>query len=263
MGKYKSVMRYCLLVSALISVSVLFFLSLTGMDRAEPKTSFKVLVFSKTSTFRHDSIPDGIAAIRKLGNEYNFAVDATEDAAVFNDDNLAQYSAVIFLHTTGDVLDDAQQAAFERYIRTGNGYVGIHAASDTEYDWPFYGELVGAYFKSHPPIQEATILVEDQKHPSTSFLPVKWIRTDEWFDFRTNPRGKVHVLASLDESTYSGGEMGEDHPITWCRTYENGRSWFTGAGHTKESYSEPLFLKHLLGGILYSAGVKKGDCQVN
>jgi len=215
----------------------------------------RILLFSKTAEYRHDSIPDAVAALTALGDGHGFAADATEDAAVFADDTLAAYRAVAFLMTTGDVLNDGQQAAFERFVRAGGGYVGVHSASDTEYDWPWYGGLVGAYFRHHPDIQPATVLVEDRAHPSTAGLPERWERTDEWYDFRANPRGQVNVLARLDETTYSGGSMGDDHPIAWWHAYDGGRAWYTGGGHTSESYREPLFLQHLLGGIAYAAGL--------
>ena len=222
------------------------------------KPSFSVLVFSKTTGFRHDSIPDGIAAIRALAAEHGFAVAETEDAGWFTDAILPQYKVVVFLSTTGDILDAAQKAAFERYIRSGGGFVGIHSASDTEYHWPWYGRLIGAWFASHPQIQHATIRIEDADHPATKGLPASWQRTDEWYNFRTNPRSAVHVLASLDESSYSGGAMGTDHPIAWCQNIDGGRSWYTAMGHTKESYAEPLFRVHLLGGIESAAGVAAG-----
>ncbi|GAB3444901.1 lectin [Actinophytocola sediminis] len=222
--------------------------------------AYKVLVFSKTAGFRHSSIPNGVQAIREIGAANNFTVDATEDAAVFTASNLAQYQAVIFLLTTGDVLDDGQQAAFESYVRAGGGYAGVHSASDTEYQWPFYGGLVGGYFHSHPAIQQATVRVEDRAHASTSHLGNDWVRTDEWYNFQTNPRSTAHVLARLDESTYSGGNMG-DHPIAWCQPYEGGRSWYTAGGHTEESYADQAFRAHLLGGIRYAAGVTKADCR--
>ncbi|MBP2325019.1 PKD repeat protein/glucose/arabinose dehydrogenase [Kibdelosporangium banguiense] len=225
--------------------------------------SFRALVFSKTAGFRHDAIPDGIAAIQKLGQEHNFTVDSTEDATAFTDANLARYQVVIFLSTTGDVLDDTQQASFERYVRAGGGYAGVHAASDTEYGWAWYGSLVGAYFKQHPAPQQATVKVEDPAHPSTQGLPTLWSRTDEWYDYQTNPRSKVHVLAELDEKSYTGGTMGSDHPITWCQDYDGGRSWYTGLGHTKESYTEPNFLHQLLGGIQTAAGVIPADCSAS
>ncbi len=214
-----------------------------------------ILVFSKTTGFRHDSIPDAIAAVRQLGDDYGFLVDGTEGGGAFTDENLSQYQAVVFLLTTGTVLDEDQKAAFERYIEAGNGYVGVHSASDTEYNWVWYGQLLGAYFSSHPNIQSADVDVVDHCHPSTWFLPDVWQRTDEWYNFQTNPRdNEVTVLATLDESTYSGGTMGADHPIMWYHEFDGGRSWYTAMGHTSESYYEPLFLECLLGGILYAMG---------
>jgi len=221
----------------------------------------KVLVFSKTAGFRHSSIPNGIAAIQQLGTENGFTVDATEDAARFNDANLAQYDAVVWLSTTGDVLNAEQQGAFERYIGNGGGYVGIHAAADTEYDWSWYGQMLGgAYFDSHPQNQNATIKVEDKAHPSTAHLPDDWQRFDEWYNYRQNPRGDVHVLATLDESTYQGGNMGADHPIAWCTEFDGGRSWYTGGGHTEASYAEDDFEKHILGGLRWAGGAADADC---
>ncbi|WP_373320144.1 ThuA domain-containing protein [Virgisporangium aurantiacum] len=234
---------------------------------AAPKAAdpFSVLVFSKTAGFRHDSIPAGIAAIQDLGAANGFSVATTEDAAAFTDDNLAQYAAVIWLSTTGDVLDLNQQAAFERYIQAGGGYVGVHAASDTEYQWPWYGELVGAYFASHPANQQVTVKVEDPAHPSTSELPAEWSRFDELYNYQTNPRGHTHVLAELDESTYApgAGAMGADHPIAWCQDYDGGRAWYTGMGHTIESYADPAFRGHLLGGIQTAAGAVDADCRAS
>jgi type 1 glutamine amidotransferase len=234
-----------------------------GHDRAiNGAPDFSVLVFSKTAGYRHDSIPDGVAAIEQLGADHNFSVVATEDDTEFTDDNLANYAVVIFLNTTGTVLDDAEKAAFMGFIERGGGFVGIHSASDTEHDWPWYGQLVGAYFESHPDIQQATVDVVDLQHPSTMDLPAEWARTDEWYNFQTNPRGSVHVLAVLDETTYDGGTMG-DHPISWCQEFDNGRSWYTAMGHTRQTYNEPLYQSHILGGIRYAAGVAAGDCQSN
>ncbi|NUR74254.1 MAG: DUF1080 domain-containing protein [Hamadaea sp.] len=224
-------------------------------------TAYDVLVFSKTAGFRHDSIAVGIQTIRDLGAANNFTVTATEDAAAFTASNLAQYEAVVFLNTTGDVLDDAQQTAFEAYIRGGGGYVGVHAAADTEYGWPFYGELVGAWFASHPAIQQATIKVEDRAHAATAGLSPTWVRTDEWYNYQTNPRSTAHVLASLDESSYTGGSMGGDHPHTWCKTVGSGRSFYTGSGHTQAAYSEAGFRALLLGGIRYAARRVNADCR--
>jgi len=222
---------------------------------------YDVLVFSKTAGFRHDAIAVGIQAIRDLGSANSFTVTATEDSSQFNATTLAQYEAVVFLNTTGDVLNSTQQTAFENYIRAGGGYVGVHSASDTEYDWSFYGELVGAYFSSHPAIQQATIRVENRAHAATAGLSPTLSRTDEWYNFRTNPRSSARVLATLDESSYSGGSMGSDHPHTWCKTYQGGRSFYTGSGHTQSSYSETGFRAVLLGGIRYAANRTKADCR--
>ncbi|MFE3249847.1 ThuA domain-containing protein [Streptomyces sp. NPDC059209] len=228
--------------------------------RAAAAPLTKVLVFSKTAGFRHSSIPAGIAAVQRLGAANGFTVTATENAGAFTAANLAQYQAVIWLSTTGDVLNAAQQTAFESYVASGGGYVGVHAASDTEYDWPWYGGLVGAYFASHPATQQATVKVEDRASVSTSHLPQRWTRTDEWYNYRANPRAAVKVLASLDETTYSGGTMG-DHPIAWCQDYRGGRSWYTGLGHTEESYADPAFTTMLLGGIQTAARAKAADCR--
>lgn len=215
---------------------------------------FAVLVFSKTAGYRHESIPAGIAAIRALGKQKHFRVDATEDASIFNDEGLAQYRVTVFLSTSGDVLNSEQEAAFERFIRRGGGFVGVHSATDTEYEWPWYGQLVGAYFKKHPPIQAATLRVVDATHVSTRHLPADWQRIDEWYNFREDPSPNVTVLLRIDESTYTGGTMGASHPMAWCHTFDGGRAWYTELGHTKDSYSEPLYLKHLLGGIEWAAG---------
>ncbi|MFE2597595.1 ThuA domain-containing protein [Streptomyces sp. NPDC059396] len=223
--------------------------------------AYKVLVFSKTAGFRHDSIPAGTQAIRDLGAANNFTVTATEDSAAFTTANLAQFKTVVFLSTTGDVLNDSQQSALQSYLDGGGGYVGVHAAADTEYGWPQYEGIVGAWFKSHPAIQQATLKTEDRTHAATSHLGTTWSRSDEWYNYRTNPRANVHVLQSLDEGSYSGGEMSGDHPITWCHPQGNGRSFYTGLGHTTESYADPAFRSLLLGGIRYAAGFAKADCR--
>lgn len=215
----------------------------------------KVLVFSKTMGFKHASIPVGMAAIQKLGVENGFEVDTTWSAELFNEDNLKHYSSIIFLSTTGNILDAKQEAAFERYIQAGGGYVGVHAATDTEYDWGWYNKLVGAYFQSHPSgTPEADFIIKDNSHISTNmFTDSVWHRIDELYNFKKmNP--DVNVLVTLDESTYQGGENGDFHPIAWYHEFDGGRVFYTGGGHTDESYSEELFLKHLLGGIQYAIG---------
>jgi type 1 glutamine amidotransferase len=213
----------------------------------------KVLIFSKTAGYHHASIAVGIPAIIKLSQENNFDVDTTTNSTKFTAANLKQYAAVVFLSTTGDVLNDEQQKAFEQYIRSGGGFVGVHAATDTEYDWPWYGDLVGAYFKSHPKQQEATLHVIDHNFIATKHLPTEWKRFDEWYNFKYIAKG-LHILITIDEKSYTGGENGDNHPMSWYHEYDGGRAFYTELGHTDESYSEPLFLKHLLGGIKYAIG---------
>ena len=221
-----------------------------------PEATHHLLVFYKTSGFYHASIPAGLQAIQKLGKENGFLVDTTNNAVNINPENLAKYHAVLFLSTTGDILNNDQQNAFEAYIRSGKGFVGVHAATDAEYNWPWYNKLIGAYFKDHPAIQPATVNVIDQEHLSTKNLPATWQRTDEWYNFKDiNP--DIIVLATLNEQTYTGGTHGNHHPIVWYHEYDGGRAFYTAGGHTTESFAEPLFLKHLLGGIQYALGVGK------
>lgn len=228
-------------------------------DQEAGKPAF--LVFSKTQTFRHDSIPAGVTMLRELAAQHNYAFDHTEDSSRFTDDELAAYGAVVFLSTTGDLLNDAEQRAFERFVENGGGFVGIHAAADAEYDWAWYRELVGALFRDHPPIQTAVVDVADPEHPSTQMLPDRWERSDEWYNYRRNPRGEVRVLLTLDETSYSGGAHDGDHPIAWCRHIEAGRSWYTGLGHTVESYRDPLFREHVLGGLRWALGLEESACE--
>jgi type 1 glutamine amidotransferase len=220
---------------------------------------FRVLVFSKTAGFRHESIPAAITAVQQLGAAHDFEVVATEDAALFTPVGLAPFDAIVFLLTTGDVLDAAQQSALEGFIRAGGGWVAVHSASDTETAWPWYAQLVGAFIQSHHAVQPGTVLALDRAHPSTSPLPERWVRTDEWYNFFTSPRGAVHVLATLDESTVTGATMGHDHPIAWCHEFDGGRAWYTAMGHTASSYEEPEFRAHLLGGIQWAAGHAPGE----
>ena len=224
----------------------------SGKEEVTVDGKKKVLVFTKTAGYRHGAIDDGKTALEKLALENNFVVEFTEDSAQFNDTKLRQFSSVVFLNTTGDVLYPSQQNAFERYIQAGGGYVGIHAASDTEAKWPWYGKLVGGYFKGHPSVQQATMKVHTQSHAATAHLSAQWQRADEWYNFRDlNP--DVNVLLSLDESTYEGGENGENHPIAWYQQFDGGRSFYTGLGHVGSSYQHPLLKAHLYGGIYWAA----------
>jgi cytochrome c len=251
-------------------------------EARDPNARFRILVFSKTAGFRHSSIDEGIAALKLLGSQNGIQVDAIEESSLFTDEVLARYDVVVWLSTTSDVLNDDQQAAFERYIRSGRGYVGIHSATDTEYLWPWYGQLTGGYFRNHPsglPGQQggrpATVLVEDGAHHSTRHLPNPWARVDEWYNFQSpvnpvvnggpaavdySPRNSgVHVLLALDESTYAEADgsdgVDDDHPISWCHRFDGGRAWYTGMGHTENSFLEANVLTHILGGLEVAAGV--------
>jgi len=225
----------------------------------------KVLVFTKTAGYKHASIKAAVPAIMKLGSENNFDVDTTEDVSKFNDNNLKQYAAIIFVSTTGQFFKDStQQDALKKYIHNGGGYVGIHAATDAEYNWGWYGKLSGGYFLGHPRknVQEAVVNVVDTKSPMTKGLPEHWRRTDEYYSYRpgSNPQD-LHILLTLDESTEDYGtqtnlKMGDMHPLAWYHEFDGGRAFYTALGHTDETYSDPLFLNHLLAGIKYAMGKK-------
>lgn len=265
--------RAALLITAMVFAAGLGVAHAGGEGRPGPER-FRALIFSKTAAFRHtECIPSATAAITRAATRRGFEVDATEHAEAFNPRRLARYNVVIFLCTTGDVLDGRQQTAFRRYIRSGGGYAGIHSASDTEYDWPWYGGLVGARFRDHPgsvneQFQRATIDVEDRRSVATRGLPRRWTREEEWYNFRANPRDRVHVLASVDEATYDprgysepGGSapMG-DHPIAWCRRYQGGRSFYTALGHRGVYWQERRLRLHVIGGIRMAAGAAPFRC---
>ena len=246
--------------SLLVNSFVCLALSLTtAFAQTTPE---RVLIFSKTVTFRHKSIPAGQQAIMKLGQENNFLVDTTENAANFTETNLKRYKAIVFLSTTGNVLDETQQVALQNYIQAGGGFVGIHAASDTEHDWPWYGQLVGAYFINHPGmyvgengkrssnVQDGEAYAVDKKNASMFGFPDRWKIKDEFYNF-SEFKSPVTVLVKLDEKTYIDGKMGDNHPMSWYHEFEKGKVFYTAFGHTDEMFSNPVFLKHLLGGIQY------------
>ena len=240
-----------------------------------------VLVYYEAAGFPHTSRDEGVTAIQELGAANDFTVTASEDSSVFTAANLAQYDAVVFLSTTGDALTDEQQEAFEDYFRAGGGYVGIHSAADTEYGWSWYGQMVGGYFRNHPPgTPTATVTINDPDEPSTEGLPASWVRVDEWYNYQSwetpsvNGGGDdynvadsgVKVLASVDESTYveeDGSDGTNDpHPIAWCSDFDGGRMWYTGLGHTEASFgTEPGNIRsHILGGLQTVTGAEPADC---
>ncbi|WP_431121032.1 ThuA domain-containing protein [Flagellimonas flava] len=222
------------------------------------KKQKEILVLSKTAGFRHESIEAGIAALKKLGLENDLKVVTTENVSYIVEDSLKNYDAVVFLNTTGDILNAAQEADFERYIQAGGGFVGIHAATDTEYDWPWYNKMVGAYFMGHPAVQSATLNIIDRTHSSTQMLDSTWVKEDEWYNFKSFNKD-VNVLIEIDESTYEGGNHGEHHPISWHHEYDGGRAFYTAMGHTDETFTDETFLNHLMGGINYAMGNRSLD----
>jgi cytochrome c len=234
-----------------------------GPQCDEDTASFasRVLLFSETAGPRSDAIPAAKAAICEAAGGAGIAVDHTEDSTAF-DAHLTDYDAVVFLHTTGDVLADAEQAVLEAYVREGGGFAAIGSAAEAELAWPFYGTLVGSRVGARSAEQPATVEVYDPANPSTQGLPSRWTVTDSWYTLPSNPRGNVHVLAGLDETSYDAGSgaMGRDHPISWCKDVDNGRSWYTGLGHSSALFANPDVRRHLVGGIRTAIGGPEIEC---
>jgi len=250
------------MIAHLLFKNIFWLMILSGCSKSKTNNSpsgtaseQKILVFAKTNGYHHESIADGLVAIQKMGKENHFGVDTTTDSLKLSDANLQQYKVIVFLSTTGKVLGAEQETALQNFIRKGGGFVGIHAAADCEYNWPWYGKLVGGYFKSHPKQQNAKLLVVNKNHISTRHLPDEWVRWDEWYNYKDlNP--DVTVLIKIDESSYTGGENNGNHPMAWYHDYEGGKAFYTEMGHTKESFAEPLYLQHVLGGIKWAMGEK-------
>lgn len=242
-------------------IFIALFLSL--FTAAQNKKKPSILVFSATKGFRHSSIQQGKLALLKMGKSMGIQVDTTEDANVFKLGNLNRYKAIVFLSTTGDVLNNTQQGVFENFIRNGGGFVGIHAATDTEYDWPWYNKLVGAQFASHPEQQEAELKILDSNFIATKGLPAQWRHFDEWYNFKNYYWEAMNILITVDEKSYTGGGNGDFHPVSWYHNYDGGRSFYTALGHTEESFSNPMFITHLRGGLIYAMNYKKGKLKVS
>ena len=240
-----------------LSAILLFFAGLVLSSCADKPE--RVLIFSKTVEFRHSSIEPGTKAVVAMLESKQIQVDTTENAAYFTEDSLKRYSAVIFLNTSGDVLTHAQQADFERYIQAGGGFVGIHAATDTEYDWPWYNGLVGAYFNGHPAIQEATLQRVAHDDSCCTHLADTWTISEEWYNFKSiHPT--IEVLMEIDEDSYEGGTHGgKAHPIVWKHAYDGGRSFYTALGHKEETYADPLFMQQVFAGVEFAIGSNSLD----
>lgn len=240
---------------------------------AEPN---RALVFSRTVGFRHkDSIPVGNAMLESQFKSLGLEVDLSEDPAVFTPENLARYRVVAFMSTTGDIMTPAlektatkeqkdeaaktavaRREAFQQWVEKGGAFVGIHAASDAgaaEKYWPWFAQMVGGLFAGHPAQQVAVLRPLVKDHPAVAHLPAEWKRKDEWYNFRNLDAGNV-VLLEIDEKTYDAGKskMGDHHPMSWCKDVGQGRMFYTALGHTKESYTEPEFIQHVLGGVKWA-----------
>jgi type 1 glutamine amidotransferase len=225
-----------------------------GDSAGEPVSTLRVQVFSRTTGFRHESIEPAQRALSRVAAERGDSLRLTEDPTELIS-GLSDTDVVVFLMTTGDVLDDGQQRAFEAYVRGGGGYVGVHSAADTEYDWPFYGELIAAWFTSHPAVMPGRVIVEAHMHPAAEFLPATWEHAEEWYDFKQNPRARAgtEIVLRVDETSYSGGQMGPDHPIAWAREIDRGRAFYTALGHPPEAWEEPLLVRHVAAAIRWAA----------
>lgn len=236
---------------------MLAFLLFQNAEAQTKATDLNILVFSKTGGFRHKSIPDGIAFLKDMGSRNHWKMTFSEDSLVFNESRLAPYDVIVFLNTTGKIFSDDGRMAIKKYFKEGKGFVGIHAASDTEKEWDWFTEMIGATFKSHPKVQTATLNVNTGlKHPAIKGWGEKEVFKDEWYNF-LKPVGKhVNVLASVDEDSYEGEKMGiKNHPICWYHIYDGSRVFYTGIGHTSEIYKEDRYFSHVEGGILWAAGI--------
>ncbi|TAD93261.1 MAG: ThuA domain-containing protein [Bacteroidetes bacterium] len=240
----------------LLAAAVTMLAATATPSAAKKPKPIDILVFSKTNGFRHASITDGIKALGFMATENGWKIAFTEDSLQFNTKNLAKYDVLVLLSPTGNVWGSAEKAALTQYVKKGGGIVGIHAATDCQSDWPWYNQMIGGTFESHPsgtPLAQLDVV--DTIHLATKHLKTNWVRKDEWYNFK-NLQPDNKVLLTIDETTYEGGKNGNYHPMSWYKIFEGGRIFYTALGHTPQSYTEPLFVAHLRGGILYAAGSK-------
>lgn len=227
---------------------------------------FKALLVTTTKGWHHESLHAGVLAIQQLGVKNFFDVTLWENPNGFNDKYLEQFQVVIFLNTTGDIFDTAQQKVMERFIKSGKGFVGIHSASDTEYDWDWYTKMVGRMFHIHPAVQTAKLKVIDAKFPGLQDFAEGKLWTDEWYDFTPEKISGLNYILAVDEATYNpkvnwgakkSDGMGAMHPIAWYHNYDGGRAFYTALGHIPVIFSDQAFLNHVYAGILWAATGKK------
>ncbi|WP_373057570.1 ThuA domain-containing protein [Zunongwangia sp. H14] len=241
--------------------------------QANAQKQFNVLLITETDGWHHESIEDGIDAVEDLAARHNFGLERQQEAQKITAERLNAFDAVIFLNTTADIFDEQEQEAFENFIEAGNGYVGVHAASDTEYDWEWYTKLVGRMFHIHPVQQTARLDILEHNFPGLEHFPEKLLWTDEWYEFGEEKTSGLNYLVAVDENSYDpevtwknrdkaengqmqdrvGKGMGDFHPISWYHEYDGGRAFYTALGHIPEIYKNQWFLDHLYGGIYYAA----------
>jgi len=245
----------------ILLISSIFFFTMAM--KLISQNDLNLLVFTKTTDYYHEATPNAVKAFYNIAKENQWGITITKEATLFRDEILNNYDVVVFLLTGGDVFNNEQKLVFQRFIEAGGGFVGVHSATTTEYDWPWFGNLVGAYFTAHPPVQSGKLIIENKNHPSTRhFAEDSLTWKDEWYSFDKNPREQVEVLMSIDESSYNiddnpwfeGADLRmDDHPIAWCREYDGGRSFQTALGHLPEHYDQQVFRKHLIGGVIWAA----------
>jgi uncharacterized protein len=250
----------------MIKPFLLLFIAQTVFIASFAQKQFKALLVTTTRGWHHEALHYGVVALQQLAQKNEFALDLFQDPKSFTDKNLEQYRVVIFLHTTGDIFDSSQQKVMERFIQGGKGFVGIHSASDTEYDWPWYTKLVGRMFYIHPAIQTAKLTVLDKTFPGLQGFTDGRLWTDEWYEFGPEKVAGLQYALGVDESTYNaktngrdkkGEGMGTFHPLAWYHNFDGGRSFYTALGHVPATFSDAAFLQHIYAGIRWAATGKK------
>jgi type 1 glutamine amidotransferase len=249
----------------LLFLGILMQLGIVCTGKAQPN-QFKALIVTTTNGWHHEALHHGVLAIKEMAKRNSFEAVLFEDPGSFTDKNLQQFQVVIFLNTTGDIFNAEQQKVMERFIQSGKGYVGIHSASDTEYEWEWYTKLVGRMFHIHPVIQTAKLQVTDSSFPGLQGFANGKLWTDEWYEFGKPLVNDLQVVLSVDESSYDpkadwgarkGVGMGKEHPVAWYHNYDGGRSFYTALGHVPAIYSDKAFLDHLYAGIYWAAMGRK------
>lgn len=247
--------------SLLVWATILMHFSIFAQSK-----QFKALLVTTTRGFHHESIHTGVQALQELGQKHFFEVTLLQSQQEINDRFLERFHVIIFLNTTGNIFDTVQQAAMERFIRSGKGFVGIHSASDTEYEWEWYTKLVGRMFVTHPRVQTAKVFSLDNSFPGLQGFTNNILWTDEWYEFTPEKISGLNYLLGVDEESYSpvkkgshvsGKEKSSLHPVAWYHEYDGGRSFYTALGHLPAVYHNVVFLDHLYAGIRWAATGKK------